>query len=85
MIIEFYSSGMNPMIRIKVKYLLDEKAFAEKRQITLLEVAKETGISRSTLNRVANVINYNTNTDTLDRLCKYFKCDLSELCQYIED
>ena len=73
------------MIRIKLKQLLDEKSFNEKRKITLYEVSEKTGISRSTLNRVANVIDYNTNTDTLNALCKYFNCELSELCQYIQD
>lgn len=73
------------MIRIKLRLLLEEKAFSEKRKITLNEVSEKTGISRPTLNRIVNVIGYNTNTDTINLLCKYFECRLCELCEYIDD
>jgi len=73
------------MIRIKLKQLLDEKAFSERRRITLNDVAEETGISRPTLTRIANVPGYNTNTDTIDSLCKYFKCTPGELLQFVVD
>lgn len=73
------------MIRIKLKQLLDEKAFSERRRITLNDVADETGISRPTLTRIANVPGYNTNTDTVDALCKYFKCSPGELLQHVDD
>ena len=73
------------MIRVLVKQLLDEKSFKEKRRITLNEVAEKTGISRATLTRVANVAGYNTNTDTLNALCRYFECTTGELTTYIPD
>lgn len=73
------------MIRIKLKQLLDEKAFAERRRITLNDVAEETGISRPTLTRIANVPGYNTNTDTVDALCKYFGCTPGDLLQFVKD
>jgi len=71
------------MIRIKLKQLLDEKAFKERRRITLNDVAEATGLSRPTLTRIANTPGYNTNTDTIDALCKYFECEPSELLQFI--
>ena len=71
------------MIRILFKKLLDDKAFNERRRITVLEVAKETGISKATLTRIANTPGYNTNTDTLDSLCKYFDCDPGDLLERI--
>lgn len=73
------------MIRIKLKQLLDEKAFAERRRITLNDVAEETGISRPTLTRIANVPGYNTNTDTVDALCKYFGCTPGDLLQFVKE
>lgn len=73
------------MIRIYLKKLLDEKAFNERRRITLNEVSEETGISRATLTRIANVPGYNTNTDAIDALCKYFKCTPGELLGFVED
>lgn len=73
------------MIRIKLKQLVDDKAFQEKRRITLLEVSKETGISRPTLNRIANTPGYNTNTDTISSLCDYFDCQPGDLLERVSD
>ncbi|WP_293396417.1 helix-turn-helix transcriptional regulator [Nevskia sp.] len=73
------------MIRIKLKQLLDEKAFKERRRITLNDVSEATKISRPTLTRIANVAGYNTNTDTIDALCKYFGCEPSDLLQFLPD
>lgn len=73
------------MIRVLLKQLLDEKSFRERRRITLNEVSEQTGISRATLTRIANVAGYNTNTDTIDALCKYFGCTLSELLAYLPE
>jgi len=73
------------LIRVLLKQMLDDKSFAEKRRITLNEVSKETGISRATLTRISNVPGYNTNTDTIDALCKYFECNPSKLLEYHEE
>lgn len=73
------------MIRILLIKQLDEKAFKEKRRITLSEVSEKTGISRATLTRIANVPGNVTNTDTINALCKYFECQPGELLMYIED
>ncbi|AVI67775.1 transcriptional regulator [Shewanella sp. WE21] len=73
------------MIRILLIKQLDEKAFKEKRRITLSEVSEKTGISRATLTRIANVPGNITNTDTINSLCKYFECQPGELLMYIED
>lgn len=73
------------MIRLLVKKLLDDKSFQQKEKITLNQVSEETGISRATLNRVANTPGYNTNTDTINALCKYFECLPNDLMEYIPD
>lgn len=73
------------MIRVLLKQLLDEKAFKERRRITLNEVSEKTGISRPTLTRIANVAGYNTNTDTVDSLCAYFECSPGELLQRVDE
>lgn len=73
------------MIRVLLRQQLDKKAFAERRRITLNEVAKETGISRTTLNRIANIPGYNTSTDTIDILCRYFACDVTDLLKQVSD
>lgn len=73
------------MIRVLLIKMLDDKAFREKRNITLMEVSRETGISRATLNRIANVPGNVTNTDIINALCKYFGCQPGELLMYVED
>lgn len=72
------------MIRFKLKELLAEKEFQEKRRITYEEISKETGIHRTTLSKIANQIGYNTTTDVLDKLCRYFGVDVGELAQFVE-
>ncbi|WP_029890716.1 helix-turn-helix domain-containing protein [Polycyclovorans algicola] len=73
------------MIRIRLRQLLDDKSFHERRRITLNEVSKETGISRPTLTRITNTAGYNTNTDTIDALCRYLNCAPGELLEYVRD
>ena len=67
------------LIRILFKQRLDDKEFAEKRNITLKEVSAKTGISKATLHRIANVPGYRTNTETIDVLCHYFDCQPGDL------
>ena len=73
------------MIRIKLKQMLDDKAFKEGRRITLNEVSEVSGIARATLNRIANTPGYNTTTNNLDALCKYLECTPCELLEYVGD
>lgn len=73
------------MIRVLLKQKLDEKAFSERRRITLSEVSEVTGISRATLNRIANVPGYKTSTDVISSLCFYFECSPGDLLQHYPD
>jgi putative transcriptional regulator len=73
------------MLKYKLKQLLAEKEFKERRGITLLEVAAETGINRMTLSKIANKPGANVTTDNLDRLCQYLGCRIEELVEYVED
>lgn len=71
------------MIKIKLKQLLADKAF-QGEKISLLQLAEKTGISRSTLNRIANTPGYSTTTENLDKICKSLHCQLHDLAEYIE-
>jgi putative transcriptional regulator len=73
------------MIRFRLQELLAEKQFKDGRRVTLTELAGATGISRITLSKMVNVRGYGTLTDHLDRLCRFFQCDLSALAQYLPD
>ena len=71
------------MLRFLFKELLAEKEFREKRVITILEVARETGISRMTLSKLANHRGYNPTAEVLDKLCTYFQCKIEQLVEHI--
>jgi putative transcriptional regulator len=73
------------MIRFKLKELLAEKEYQERRVITLKEVAAATGINRMTLSKIANHPGATTVSDNLDKLCRYFGCVISELLVYVPD
>lgn len=73
------------MIRFRLKEMLADKEFREKRVIPLAEVSKETGIHRATLSKIANDPECNTGTDNLDKLCKFLDCRIDQLIEYIPD
>ena len=73
------------MIRFRLKELMADKAFRENRRVTFEEVASTTGINRTTLSKMANQRGYNTTTDNLDVLCKYFDRPLCDLAIYCEN
>ena len=73
------------MLRFRLKELLAEKEFKEKRVITLIEVAEATGIHRMTLSRLSNNKDANPTADVLDRLCTYFGCGMSQLVEHTPD
>ena len=72
------------MIRFRLKELLADKEFKESRRVTLDEVAKSTGVHRTTLSKIANQKGYNTSTDVLDKLCAFFEVGVGELAERSE-
>ncbi len=70
------------MIRFRLKELMADKAFRESRRITFEEVSSSTGINRTTLSKMANQKGYNTTTDNLDALCRYFSVTTGEIAEY---
>ena len=73
------------MLRFRLKELLAEKEFRERRVITLKEVAEATGINRMTLSKIANHPGSTTVSDHLDKLCRYFNCQVGDLAVYVPD
>jgi putative transcriptional regulator len=72
------------MIRILLKQQMDEKSFNEGRRVTFQEVSEQTGISKPTLTRIANVPGYSATTDTIDALCDYFACQPGDILVKVE-
>ena len=73
------------MIRFRLKELIAERAFQERRVIPLTEVAASTDINRMTLSKIANHPGYSTVTDNIDRLCSYFGCRVEQLLEHIPE
>lgn len=73
------------MIRFHLKELIADKEFAEKRRITIGEIAKETGINRMTLSKIINHPGHSTVTDNVDKLCNYFNCRVEQLITHIKE
>jgi len=71
------------VIRFRLKQLVADKEFQEDRRVTLEEIARATGIHRTTLSKIANIKGYNTTTDNLDKLCEYFGCELGDLAEFV--
>ena len=56
------------MIRFRLTELIADKAFKERRVVSLSEVAEATGIHRATLSKMANQPGANIGTDIIDKL-----------------
>ncbi|MCK6376527.1 MAG: helix-turn-helix transcriptional regulator [Zoogloea sp.] len=73
------------MIRFRLAELIADAQFKTGRHITMKEIAEATGINRMTLSRMTNVRGYSTSTDTIDKLCGFFGCDVSDVARYIAE
>ena len=73
------------MIRFKLREMLSDKAFREGKRINLDELSGLTGVNKSTLSRISSVRGYNTTTDNIDKLCRYFGCSVDKLLEYVPD
>ena len=71
------------MIRFKLKELISKKEFVDGKRITLKEIAETTGINRMTLTKINTQFGYSTSTDTLDKLCQFFNCEIGDLVEFV--
>ena len=62
-----------------------DKSFKSGHRVTLESVAEGTGIHRATLSKIASQRAYNTTTDNLDKLCRFFECSWAEIAEYVPD
>ncbi len=67
------------MIKSKLPVLMANK------RINISELSKETGISRNALSNLYNEKGKGVNFNTLDLLCKYFKCETSDILKFQDD
>lgn len=73
------------MIRFKLQELIAEKQFKDGQRVTMTELSAATGINRVTLSKLVNHRGYSTVTDNVDKLCRFFGCEVSDLMEYVPD
>jgi len=73
------------MIRYRLRERIADAEFRTGKRVTLTEIQRSTGVSQSTLSKLTTRRGYTTTTDVLDRLCRYFGCELSEIAEYVPD
>ncbi len=73
------------MIRFKLAEQIEKKQFSLGRRVTIQEVAAEAQINRMTLSKILNQRGYATGTDTIDKLCSYFGCQVEDLVEHVAD
>ena len=71
------------MLRFKLAEVMAEYSFRKDKRIEWQEVSKATGIHRSTLSKMLNSRGYNSTTDNIDALCKFFECQVEDLMVYV--
>ena len=73
------------MIRFKLGEMMEKKQFADGRRVSISDVASATGLNRMTLSKILNQKGYGTGTDTIDRLCQFFGCQVEDLMEHLPD
>ncbi len=65
------------MIKNHLSKLMGEKRYS------IVEVSRLTGMSPSTISNIYNEKIKRMDYDTIDKLCKLFKCKIQDLIEYI--
>ena len=73
------------MIRFRVVELIADKSFAERRTVSLNDVAAGSGVRRATLSKMINQPGVNVGSDVIDKLCRYFACQPGDVMQFVVD
>lgn len=66
------------MIKFNLKKLILEKSEKEQRDILYQEIVDATGISKQTLSKIAGRKPYNTSSNNIEQLCKFFNCSVDK-------
>ena len=73
------------MIQCRLRELMAAKSRRERRRITYSDILASTGVSTTTLTRLANDRSDMVALSTIDRLCAYFQAQPGDLFIYAEE
>ncbi len=68
---------------IMIVFKLDDLIWQHR--TTAEDIFQKTGIGKSTISTIRNNKNINISIHTLNKLCKYFNCTISDIMEYIPD
>ena len=71
------------MIKIKLKEAIDKHKHETGERVTYEQLAKETGLSRATVESIASRSNYNASLKVIDTLCDTLHSTPDQLLEYI--
>ena len=69
----------------RLKILIAEKEFKEKRKLTYRVIAVETGLSIGTITAYLTQRAGRFDAPTLEKLCNYFECQPGDILTYSKD
>ena len=52
---------------------------------TAEEIAKATGLGTTTISKLRNSKSINVSLNTIDKLCEYFNCNISDLMEHVSN
>ena len=67
------------MIRCHLSRLMGE------RKLKVVDVARQTDLHRNTVTLLYNETATRVDLETMDRLCKFFRCSIQDLFEFVED
>ncbi|MDR1167913.1 MAG: helix-turn-helix transcriptional regulator [Heliobacteriaceae bacterium] len=67
------------MIKIMLRELMWDRD-----DVTAMQVHEATGISMNTLTLIKKHNHTNVKLETVDKLCKFFKCNISDLLEFTD-
>ena len=73
------------MVKSKLKILIAQREVETGQKLTYERLASEVGLSKTTLNRLAEGKTDRVDFLTLEKLCRYFQCDIGDLLVYEAD
>jgi putative transcriptional regulator len=73
------------MIRFHLKRLIADYQSQRRQRLTLDRLSEATGIHKSTLSKISGPAPYNTTTDNLDALCRFFDCQVGDLVEFVKE
>jgi putative transcriptional regulator len=55
------------------------------KKLKLVDVARETGLHRNTITLLYNETATRVELEAIDKLCKFFECEVSDLLEFISE